>query len=168
LRKIIAGAGLVLVALAMLLSLFFFWRENWGANQTPGAVEQFLARLVLASTRRAEAELPNPIAPTEENLRTGQALYEKQCAFCHGLDGSGPAESRVQFYPPVPSLSQPDNELTDAQAHGIIRRGIRYTAMPSFERALSEEESWQVVLWLRQLQRTANPNATPGASDSAP
>jgi mono/diheme cytochrome c family protein len=161
-RKAAAGLGLAAVGLAVVLVLFSFWKENWGANQTPGAVERFFARFLLSSTRRAEAETPNPLPSTEEHLQEGRRLYEQHCAFCHGLDGSGPIESRVQFYPPVPSLQQPENPLTDAQMHFIVRRGIRYTGMPSFEQALTEEETWKIVLWLRRLQNgAAVPSAGP-------
>ena len=162
-RKTIAGAGLALIGFAALAVVFAFARENWGANQAPGAVERFLARLFLSGTRRAETELPNPLPANEENLRVGQEIYEKQCAFCHGLDGAGPFESKVQFYPPVPSLSKPDEDLTDAQMYFIIRSGIRYTAMPSFEKALSEEDTWKVVLWLRRLQNQSATEPQSGA-----
>lgn len=142
--------ALGLVAVAIVFALVSFLRENWGADQTPGAVESFLARWLLSSPRPA-VDQPNPFPPTEENLQAGRQFYEKHCAFCHGLDGNGPGESGIQFYPPVPSLAEPEIELTDAQRHHIITRGIRYTAMPSFAKALTPEETWKIVTWVRRL-----------------
>jgi mono/diheme cytochrome c family protein len=161
-RKAIAGSGLVLLALAAILTLFFFWRENWAANESPGAVERFFARMLLSSSRSAE-EIPNPIAVTDAALQEGRALYEEQCAFCHGVDGAGTDLSGAQFYPPVPSLKPPENQLTDSQMYFVVRRGIRYTGMPSFANALTDDQVWKVILWLR-----AQSNADPSRSSSVP
>jgi mono/diheme cytochrome c family protein len=147
-KKSIAGLGLALMALAIVFALFSFWRENWAANQAPGPVERFLAGLLLSGSRDVE-DRPNPFSATEENLSEGRQLYESQCAFCHGPDRAGPGDSEVQFYPPVPSLARPQNQLTDSQMHFVIQRGIRYTAMPSFAKALSDDQIWKVVLWIR-------------------
>ena len=148
-RKIIAGLGLALMGLVVVFALFSFWKENWAANQSPGPVERFLAEFLLSGSRNVE-EMANPVPPTEENFAEGGRLYEAQCAFCHGADGTGTDRTGVQFYPPVPSLAPPQNQLTDAQMHFVIQRGIRYTAMPSFANALSEDQIWKVVLWIRR------------------
>jgi mono/diheme cytochrome c family protein len=84
-----------------------------------------------------------------ETLREGRALYEKNCVFCHGTDGKGP-DWGVQFYPPVPSLVESEPELEEQQVFAIISRGIRYTAMPSFSKALKEEEIWKITMWVRE------------------
>lgn len=162
-RKAIAGTGLVLLALAVLFALFSFWRENWAANQSPGALERFVAGLLLSGSRSVE-EVPNPVAASEPNLAEGRELYGKQCAFCHGKDGTGTDRTGVQFYPPVPSLAPPQNQLTDSQMHFVIQRGIRYTAMPSFANALSDEQIWKVVLWVRKLSRKDLQRHPPQAS----
>ena len=150
-KKIYASLGLVLIAGIIVFAVVAFLRENWGADQQPGAVESFLARWLVGRPRSSEADLPNPYPPTEENLRSGRELYEKHCAFCHGVEGRGTGDSGIQFYPPVPSLAEPENDLTDGQMHHIIMRGIRYTAMPSFARALTEEEVWKILTWVRKL-----------------
>ena len=150
-KKSTAGAGLILVAMVVAFALVSFLRENWSANQSPGAIERFLAGWLLAGSRRSVAEVPNPVPPTESNLNEGRALYEKQCAFCHGEDGRGSPEAGAQFYPPVPSLVDPSQTLTDAEVQAVISQGIRYTGMPSFAKTLNEQERWKVVLWLRHL-----------------
>jgi mono/diheme cytochrome c family protein len=151
-KKSTAGAGLILVAIVVAFALLSFLRENWGADQSPGAVERFVAGWLLAGSRRAVTEVPNPVPPTESNLNEGHVLYDKQCAFCHGEDGKGSPETGAQFYPPVPSLVDPSQTRSDAEAQAIISQGIRYTGMPSFAKALSEDERWKVVLWLRHLR----------------
>lgn len=155
-RKTVAGAGLALLGLAVVLVLFSFWRENWAANQAPGRVEQWLAGWLLSGSRDV-ADRPNPLPATAANLAEGREIYEQQCAFCHGLDGRGAGQHGVQFYPPVPSLLPPQNQLSDSQMHYVIQRGIRYTGMPSFANILDSDEIWKVVLWVRRLATPPSP-----------
>ena len=64
----------------------------------------------------------------------------------------GAGEKGIQFYPPVPLLARPELPLTDAQMHSIVQRGIRYTAMPSYSRVLTQEETWKTLLWIRNFR----------------
>ena len=167
-KKTYSKLALGLVAIAILFALVSFLRENWSANESPGSVETFLAKGVLAWARRGDASTPNPLQPTEENLQDGRRQYEKQCAFCHGLDGKGPEQTGVQFYPRVPSLVKRPDKRTDGQMQSIIAKGIRYTAMPSFEKALSADQIWKTVLWVRHLPQVPPPEQSPGNQSPGP
>ena len=157
-KKPYTKLALGLVAMVFLFAIISFLSENWSANESPGVVETFLAKWALSRARQSERGMPNPFQPNEENLQDGRQRYEKQCAFCHGLDGKGQqAQTGIQFYPPVPSLVDKENEMSDGQIHSIISKGIRYTAMPSFAKALREEEIWKVVLWVRRLPQQPPP-----------
>ena len=151
--------ALVVIAAAALFGTVSFLSQNWGANQTPGAVERFFARWFLGRSQASQPELQNPLPRDEQNLAAGRTVYEKHCSFCHGMDGRGPGENGPQFYPPVPSLATPDAEgrqpLTDSQMYYIVRQGVRYTGMPSFEKVLSQEETWQAIEWVDQLSARA-------------
>jgi mono/diheme cytochrome c family protein len=157
LKKTTAGVGLVFIAIVLVIAIFSFLRENWAADQTPGTVERLFAGWLLSGSRKTIAERPNPVPLTESSLNEGRELYEKQCAFCHGQDGKGSGGTGVQFYPPVPSLVEGNGDLTDAGIQSVITQGIRYTAMPSFSKALSEEQMWKIVLWVRHLPASASP-----------
>ena len=145
--------ALVLIALVFLFALFSFLWENWSAAERPGALESFLARIALSRARNADRDVKNPLLPTPENLEEGRRIYEKQCAFCHGQDGSGQGQTGLQFYPPVPSLLEHATEMSDGQIQHVVTKGIRYTAMPSFAKQLTPEEIWKVTLWVRQLRK---------------
>ena len=160
-KKTYTKVALVLVVLVFLFAVASFLRENWGADATPGAVETFLAKLLLGHARGGE-NVPNPLQPTQENLQEGRQLYEKQCAFCHALDGKGQSTNGIQFYPPVPSLIDHPSEMADGQIEATINKGIRYTAMPSFAKVLSQEERWKVVLWVRRLSQQPPLPQSPG------
>ena len=146
-----------MVALVFVFAAGSFLQENWGADETPGAVETFLANLFLRQTRQLQDDLQNPFPPAEENLQAGRELYDQQCAFCHGQDGRGQGQTGIQFYPPVPSLADPEIEMTDAQIHFVVTKGIRYTAMPSFAKVFTSDEIWKIVLWTRHLARQPLP-----------
>ena len=151
LKKLHTKLALGLVVLIFLVAIGSFLRENWSANESPGVLETFLAKWALSRARQTAGETRNPLQPTEGNLQEGRQHYEKQCAFCHGLDGKGQGQTGVQFYPPVPSLMDRGNEMTDGQIHSVVTKGIRYTAMPSFAKELGPEEIWKIVLWVRHL-----------------
>ena len=152
-KKPFAKFALSLIVVAILIAIASFIRENWSANDRPGSVETFFAKLFLSRSRNSEAERKNPLQSTQENLAEGKRLYEKECAFCHGIEGKGQGESGLQFYPPVPSLVGKAETLSDGQVQFIVREGIRYTAMPSFTRELSQDDIWKVVLWTRKLMQ---------------
>jgi len=151
LKKIFTKLALALVALVFLFAIVSFLRENWSALDTPGVVETFLAKWALRQAQSAENGVQNPVQPTPENLEEGRRYYEKECAFCHGLDGNGQGQTGLQFYPPVPPLTARANEMTDGQLQATVSKGIRYSAMPAFAKELSAEEIWKVVLWVRKV-----------------
>ena len=152
--------ALGLVALAIVFAIFSFLRENWSASDSPGALERLIAKLVLSGAHSGDAAIKNPVPPSEENLQEGRRLYEKQCAFCHGMEGKGQGPTGPQFYPPAPSLAEHVGEMSDGQLQAVISRGIRYTAMPSFSKELSTEEIWKVVWWVRRLPQPNPAGAT--------
>ena len=157
-----AGVGLIVIALIVVFAIASFLRENWGANQAPGAIERVLAGWLLAGSRRTVPGGPNPVPSTEENLNQGRELYNKNCSFCHGEDGKGSPATGPQFYPPAPSLTDPSDPQHDSETHAVITDGIRYTGMPSFAKTMNDEERWKVVLWLRRLR-----NSQSGSSRAA-
>jgi mono/diheme cytochrome c family protein len=166
LKKTYRLVALILVALVFVFAIVSFLRENWTADRAPGRLESFLAGWLLGRAPASEADAENPFPATEQNLAEGRQNYEKQCAFCHGLDGKGQGPSGIQFYPPVPSLAQPEEELPDGQVHFVVTKGIRYTAMPSFAKVLTDEEIWKITLWVRQLAQSGV--STPAAPAPTP
>jgi mono/diheme cytochrome c family protein len=94
----------------------------------------------------------NPVAPTEADIKAGQALYEKHCLMCHGekAHGDGSATKFIKPAPPDISTVAAKERLTDGEIFYKISTGKR--PMPPTNRKLSETERWQVVLYLRTLQ----------------
>src|SRR5271166_2293321 len=94
--------------------------------------------------------LHNPLKPTAEVIVAGKALYESQCAVCHGARGAGDGSV-------VHLLRKQPGDLTGAESsvwsdgffYGVIRNGYGY--MPPMGDALLPNERWAVILYLRAL-----------------
>ncbi len=89
------------------------------------------------------------------NLVLGSAVYQRECALCHGTGGKGDGPA-ARFLNPRPrdftrgifkfrsTLLLP----TDEDLFRIISQGMPGTLMPSFS-YLSEEERWAVVAYIK-------------------
>ncbi len=102
---------------------------------------------------------PNPLQPTEANLAAGEAVYlgdgrRISCASCHGKAGDGKGQLASQFDPPPRNFAcaQTIRGIPDGHLFWIVRFGSPDTSMPPHTR-LTDEQVWQVVLYLRRLAR---------------
>ena len=98
----------------------------------------------------------NPLEASRSNVRTGRELYEDlsnpSCVVCHGRQGRGDGQLAGQFDPRPRNFAcaATIDGIPDGQLHWIIQNGSPGTAMPPFN-YLSDEEIWQLVLYLRSL-----------------
>lgn len=104
----------------------------------------------------AEKEAPEF---TDEMVEEGNKIFQAQCMTCHGAEGKGDAPAGQALTPPAQDLSDP--ELQDAISdHYIFWRiseggaALGYTGMTPFKDAISEEDRWKVVAFVRSLKRS--------------
>jgi cytochrome c553 len=95
----------------------------------------------------------NPLTETPATLREGSALYAENCASCHDPSGSGRGDAGLALYPSPALLSYlietpmaVDGYLLWAIAEGGQPFG---SSMPAFQDALSREQIWQIVTYMR-------------------
>jgi mono/diheme cytochrome c family protein len=103
------------------------------------------------SRAAADGTLHNPLPPSAAHLAHGKFLFETDCMPCHGRQGTGDGPVAFQMIVPPPDLTfaQPA-ERSDGYLYATIRDGG--VVMPAYDDAMSAEERWEVVLYLRQLQ----------------
>jgi mono/diheme cytochrome c family protein len=95
--------------------------------------------------------VPNPLKPAQANLPAAQRLYLDKCAECHGDSGKGDG-SQAKTYNPRPTDftdAAHMNSVSDGELFYKISEGHR--PMPGFKKRFSEEQRWQLVVFLRSL-----------------
>ena len=92
------------------------------------------------------AAKPNPLASRPSAARGGHKLFLRDCAECHGDDGSGMVKKHsANFHLPIVQ------EQSDGALFWRITNGDPDRGMPSFSR-LPEMQRWQLVLYIRTLK----------------
>jgi mono/diheme cytochrome c family protein len=93
----------------------------------------------------------NPLQPSQANLPAARALYLDKCTECHGDAGNGDG-SQAKMYDPRPTNftdAARMNSVSDGELFYKISEGHR--PMPAFKKRYTEEQRWQLVLFLRSL-----------------
>lgn len=87
--------------------------------------------------------MKNPFEGDKNAIAQGEELYRKNCAVCHGADGSGGI-----------GLNLTDKEWkygsSDGDLYDSVSKG-RPGGMPNFESSLGKENVWKVISFVRSL-----------------
>jgi mono/diheme cytochrome c family protein len=97
----------------------------------------------------------NPLKPSQADLPGARKRYLDKCAECHGDTGKGDG-SQAKTYDPQPSNftdAAHMNSVSDGELFYKITEGHR--PMPGFKKRFTEEQRWQMVLFLRSLSTAA-------------
>jgi mono/diheme cytochrome c family protein len=126
-----------------------------GTDTKPLPLEETIASAAITASIGKSADDQSPLSADETNLLAGAKVYMQACAGCHGkLDQ--PSSGAKNFYPQPPHLLPPGQGVTDdpvGATHWVVKNGIRFSAMPSFNQKLSDSEIWQVSLLLRNANK---------------
>jgi mono/diheme cytochrome c family protein len=99
--------------------------------------------------------LANPLRPDPARLAHGRVLFLARCSPCHGRDGHGGGPVS-KYFPPAPDLAyQTVKERTDGFIWGTITFGGK--AMPANREGLDVNERWELVSYVRAIQRGEAP-----------
>ena len=90
------------------------------------------------------------------NLAQGRAIYQQNCASCHGVSGmgDGPAGAAIHPKPPALGSSAAVHGASPALMYRIVSVGVAGTPMISFASALTSEQRWNVVAYITSLRAT--------------
>ncbi len=106
----------------------------------------------------------SPVAASTDALAAGKKVYTKECLSCHGSRGlgDGPGTKDMQKKP-VSFTSPATAAQSDGELFWMITTGRK--PMPTYEKLLTEEQRWQVILYIRSLkeQKTEEKKEKPKA-----
>jgi mono/diheme cytochrome c family protein len=118
------------------------------------------------ATRLHAGSVPKAPAQSQRALFEAQSAY-LTCAQCHGPTGKGDGVYGKGTYPNATDLTSGDaKEKSDDALFWITKNGISFTGMPAFGGQFSDQEIWQLVMYMRALQngQAPAPAAIPTAS----
>jgi len=105
---------------------------------------------------RAGLELENPMPANQQTIERGEFVYRNFCQTCHGSGGSGNGPVAMRGFPAPPSLlAERALRMKDGQMFHIVTFG--QGNMASYASQLSREDRWNVVAFIRQLQKQGAP-----------
>jgi thiosulfate dehydrogenase len=151
--------GLIVGICLLLVAGYLFATRGgifMGVTGGPLPLERSIANKALDASIGKSANDQSPLPADEANLLAGAKVYQNNCAGCHGqLDKPGSPMAK-RFYPHPPQLLPPGKGVTDdpiGTTHWVVKNGIRFSAMPSSEGKLTEDEIWQVSLFLSNADK---------------
>jgi copper transport protein len=113
--------------------------------------------------------LTNPFIPDEQSLSIGNQLFTQNCAACHGDAGrgNGPATAAPKIRPPDFGNGHLDIH-TDGDIFYWIQNGFGGDSpMPLFKGKLSDDDTWNLVNYVRRLRNEATGPVTSTSSTPA-
>jgi len=92
--------------------------------------------------------LQNPTAQE----KAGEALFQKNCAFCHAPDGTGKNWIGSFLEPHPRNLTDPNNmrEMSAERLRGVIREGLPGTTMSAWKSVLSVSQIDSIVVYINK------------------
>jgi thiosulfate dehydrogenase len=142
--------GLILGLLIVPIALFFYVETGQApaaASDSPMPFEKFLARGALHARIKNETQERELSTFNAGDLGAGADVYRANCAFCHGLPLQAPSAASQGMFPHAPQLFTAKETVTDdpvGETYWKVKNGIRLTGMPGFQKALSDQQMWQV------------------------
>lgn len=111
---------------------------------------------VPADQRDAARKLTAPVKATPTVVEEGKALYEGKgaCVNCHGKGGKGDGPAGAALDPGPRDLTNCafHKQRSDGELFWVIKHGVPGTGMvPLVPAALSEEEAWKVIAYVRRF-----------------
>lgn len=101
----------------------------------------------------ARHDIPSRVANLTEIQRAGEKLFQENCAFCHGADGTGKNWIGVFLVPHARDLTSDEvmTNMTKARLYKIITEGINGTSMPAWRHVLTQVQIEAVIAYIDRV-----------------
>lgn len=97
-------------------------------------------------------KLKNPLTATEENIDAGHALFNRNCASCHGEDGKAKTDvAEAMKVKPSDLTGHAMHGITDGEIYWVVTNGIKTSGMPALKAKTKPDERWQMTLYVKHL-----------------
>jgi mono/diheme cytochrome c family protein len=130
----------------------------WGDDLTWGEIESLVTFIMhLREKNNHAVKLLNNIVVTKKlDIKSGQLIYNKRCAICHGIKGNGNGRIAKTMKAPKPAnLTQ--SKLSDVELKQIISKGgisvSRSPGMPAWKNELSSIELDSVIKYIKTFRK---------------
>ncbi len=110
-----------------------------------------------ASLDRRAPDEKNPLPAGEVELVAGMKLYQSKCAGCHGDINHTDSSMVDSFYPRAPQFMHDKPDMPGNQNFYLIKHGVRYSGMPAWGHAMTDQQIWQVVGFLGKMNELPTP-----------
>jgi len=117
-------------------------------SDPPIPFEKLIAGGALNARIKREAPTRDVSGVATAELVSGADVYQKNCAFCHGLPAQAVPPAAQGEFPKPPQLFTEDGRVSDDPAgvtYWKVKNGIRLTGMPAFQASLGDQQMWQVT-----------------------
>jgi len=153
---VVGGAGAVLGG-----TVVYRWTHNMSDSprimpgeraftMAPGSVSRGGELYYPKEAREAAAARTNPVVASPASIQAGAALFSIYCTPCHGAAGKGDGLVSSKFVPP-PDLTNADLQKGRTDGYWQSYLSVGGAVMPAYGEALTPDERWHVVNFLRTL-----------------
>ena len=111
-------------------------------------------QVIMHGVPRPYSALRDPSPDTAAKLRRGRAIFDRQCAACHGWAGHGTGpEAFAQI--PAPAdlewLANTPRGRAEPYLYWTVAEGGKAfdSEMPAYKRSLSRRDIWAVIAYIR-------------------
>lgn len=145
--------GMVLGITLVIVGMFLYFRLGYAPVATaapPMPFEKYMANAALHAAIGKQPAAESPIPADSTTLAAGAQIYHDTCGVCHGLLGEPETGIAKGMFPKPPQLLKGKGVTDDPVGitYWKVKNGIRLTGMPGFGGSMTEQQMWQVSLYV--------------------